>query len=356
MNTSSAIRIGVLGAAAIVPAALTNPARSTPLVPPIFDKKDAVNTQNKGIRKWGDERGAEVVAIAARDPKRAEAFARKHHIPRVHQTYSDLLADPDIDAIYNPLPNSLHAEWTIRALQSGKHVLCEKPFASNAQEAEEMANAARETGLVLSEAFAYRYHPLTRRVKEIIASGELGNIQHIDAQFCFLLPSRNNIRFKHELAGGALMDCGCYPVSLIRFLAEAEPAVDRAQARLFAPQVDRQMSADLSFSDGRTAHLACDLLSPKLFRSSLQVRGDMGKLSVINPYHPHWFNWLRVRGRNGSYSEHVRGEDAYLLQLHAFILAIRGETQLNTDPEDAIGNMRVIDAIYEKAGLHPRGT
>ncbi len=320
MTLPSPIRIGVLGAAAIVPMALTDPARSVP--------------------------EASIVAIAARDPKRAEAFSRKHKIPRVHQTYNDLLDNPDIDAIYNPLPNSLHAEWTIRALKAGKHVLCEKPFASNAREAEEMAMVARETGLVLSEAFAYRYHPLTTRVKEIIASGELGKIKHIDAQFCFLLPSPNNIRFKYELAGGALMDCGCYPVSLIRHLAEAEPTVE----------VDYKMSADLSFADGRTAHLVCDMLSPRLFRSSLKIKGAEGKLQVFNPYHPHWFNWLRVRGRNGSHSEHVRGENVYALQLRAFIKAIRGETKLNTDPADAIGNMRVIDSIYEKAGLKQRGT
>jgi len=330
MTSPSSIRIGVLGAAAIVPEALTRPARSVP--------------------------EAQIVAIAARDPKRAEAFARKHHIPRVHQTYDDLLADPDIDAIYNPLPNSLHAEWTIRALQAGKHVLCEKPFASNGQEAEEMATVARETGLVLSEAFAYRYHPLTARVKEIISSGGLGKVQHIEAQFCFLLPAPNNIRFKYELAGGALMDCGCYPVSLIRFLAEAEPNVQRAEARLFAPQVDHKMSADLSFADGRTAHLVCDMLSPKLFRSLLKIEGDAGKLRVINPYHPHWFNWLSVHERNGSHSEHVRGENVYALQLRAFIKAIRGEIELNTNPVDAIGNMRVIDSIYEQAGLKQRGT
>jgi predicted dehydrogenase len=329
MISPSPIRIGVLGAAAIVPAALIDPAGSVP--------------------------EAQIIAIAARNPKRAEVYAHKHHILRVHQTYNDLLNDPDIDAIYNPLPNSLHAEWTIRALQAGKHVLCEKPFASNEQEAKEMATIARETGLVLSEAFAYRYHPLTARVKEIIASGDLGKIRHIEAQFCFLLPAPNNIRFKYELAGGALMDCGCYPVSLIRFLAEAEPAVERAKARLFAPQVDRKMSADLSFADGRTAHLVCDMLSPRLFRSLLKIEGDAGKLRVINPYHPHWFNWLSVRSRNGSHSEHVRGENVYALQLRAFIKAIRGEMELNTDPEDAIGNMRVIDAIYEKAGLKQRG-
>src|SRR5215216_1750167 len=327
MLSSSPIRIGVLGAAAIVPMALTRPARFVP--------------------------EAQIAAIAARDPKRAQSFARRHHIPRVHQTYNALLADPDIDAIYNPLPNSLHAEWTISALQEGKHVLCEKPFASNAKEAEEMAKTARETGLVLSEAFAYRYHPLIGRVKEIISSGELGKIRHIEAQFCFLLPAPKNIRFNYELAGGALMDCGCYPVSLIRFLADAEPTVDRAQARLFAPQIDRRMSAGLSFADGRTAHLVCDLLSPRLFRSSLNVEGDQGRLHVTNPYHPHWFNWLSVRGQKGSYTKHIAGENVYALQLRAFIKAIRGEMKLNTDPNDAIGNMRVIDAIYEKAGLKP---
>ena len=329
MASPCPIRIGVLGAAAIVPMALTNPARTVPEV--------------------------QVTAIAARDPKRAQRFAHKHHNPRVHNTYSDLLADPEIDAIYNPLPNSLHAEWTIRALRAGKHVLCEKPFASNAQEAEAMANAARETGLVLSEAFAYRYHPLTACVKEIISSGEIGKIKHIDAQFCFLLPAKNNIRFNYELAGGALMDCGCYPVSLIRHLAEAEPNVVRAEARLFAPQVDHKMTAALAFADGRTAHLVCDLLSPKLFRSFVQVEGDLGRLRVINPYHPHWFHWLTVKGSKGTRRQHVRGGNVYALQLRAFAQAIRGEIKLNTDPADAIGNMRVIDAIYEKANLQLRG-
>ena len=322
--------MGVLGAAAIVPVALMGPARSIPEV--------------------------QVTAIAARDPQRARSFARRYKIPRVHQTYEDLLQDPEIDAIYNPLPNGLHAEWTIRALQAGKHVLCEKPMASNAREAEEMAKAAHETGLILSEAFAYRYHPLTARVKEIIASGELGKVKHIDVQFCFLLPLPNNIRFKYELAGGALMDCGCYPVSLIRYLAEAEPRVERAEARLFAPQVDHKMTADLSFADGRTAHLVCDMLSPKLFRSLLKVEGETGRLRVLSPFQPHIFHWLTIQGTNGNRSERVRGENSYALQLRAFLKAIRGEIKLNTDPADAIGNMRVIDAIYEKAGLKQRGT
>src|SRR5258706_13505395 len=158
MTTHSPIRIGVLGAAAIVPSALTNPARNVPEV--------------------------QVTAIAARDPQRADKFARKHHIPRVHKTYTDLLADPDIDAIYNPLPNSLHAEWTIRALRAGKHVLCEKPFASNAKEAIQMASAANETGKVLSTGFAYRYHLLMARIMQALQSGELGSLKRIEARFC----------------------------------------------------------------------------------------------------------------------------------------------------------------------------
>ena len=152
------------------------------------------------------------------------------------------------------------------------------------------------------------------------------------------------------------MDNGCYPASLIRYLADSEPQVDSAHARLFSPQVDSAMTANLSFADGRTARLTCDMLSPALFRSLVRVQGEAGTLTVVNPYHPHWFHWLRVRGRNGSRFEHVRGENAYVLQLRAFIKAIRGEMKLNTDPADAVGNMSLIDTIYEKAGLKQRGT
>ena len=328
--STASIRIGVLGAASIVPMALTNPAKSVPEV--------------------------QVLAISSRDLNRAYRFAKKHHIPRVHQTYSALLADHDIDAIYNPLPNGLHAEWTIKALKAGKHVLCEKPFASNAEEAEAMARVARETGLVLSEAFAYRTHPLTARVKQIISSGELGRIKHLDAEFSFLLPSPNNIRFQYELGGGALMDCGCYPVSLVRYLAGAEPRVEHAEARLYRPQVDHRMSADLSFEDGRTARVVCGMLSPKLFTSVLRVEGETGSLRVLSPFQPHVFHSLTIKKNGSTVKEQVPGENSYTLQLRAFVKAIRRGTKLNTDPADAIGNMRLIDAIYEKAGLKRRGT
>lgn len=325
MTNLSPIRIGVLGAAAIVPSALTNPARRVPEV--------------------------RVTAIAARDPKRAEKFARRHHIEHVHKTYDNLIVDPDIDAIYNPLPNSLHAEWTIKALRAGKHVLCEKPFASNAKEAMEMAIAAKETGKVLSEAFAYRTHPLAARMKEVITNGGIGKIQRIEARFCFLLPAPSNIRYNYSLAGGALMDSGCYPISLVRFLAGTEPTVTNAEAKLFKPQVDSRMEAQLSFPNHIKAHIVCDMLSPKLFDSYLKVEGDVGQMTVINPYHPHWFHFITVRNSKGVKRGSIKGENVYSSQLRAFASAIQLQTPLTTHAGDAVNNMRVIDAIYEKAGL-----
>src|SRR5579859_3027545 len=229
MSQQPPIRIGILGAANIGKSGLIDPAHSVTEV--------------------------QVVGVAARDPERARRYAARHKLPHTFESYDALLASPDIDAVYNPLPNSLHAEWTIRALKAGKHVLCEKPFASNADEAERMAQAAAVTGKVLSEAFHFRYHPLLTRVKAILADGEIGTVRHLEASMCFPLPQFNNIRYRFDLAGGSLMDAGSYPVSLLRFLADAEPEVISAKAELISPQVDRAMTAELRFVDGRTAHL-----------------------------------------------------------------------------------------------------
>lgn len=329
MNESP-IRIGMLGAASIGKSGLIAPAKSVPEVV--------------------------VTSVAARDPARAEAYARKHGLAKAHTSYDALLADPEIDAVYNPLPNSLHAEWTIKALKVGKHVLCEKPFSANAQEAEQMAQAANESGKVLSEAFHYGYHPLVTRMKAIHASGELGAIRHIETSFCFPLPSPNNIRYQYHLAGGALMDAGSYAVSMLRFLADAEPEVTQAEAKLISPQVDRAISAELRFADGRTGKLTCSMLSRILFDMSATVIGEKGKLRVLNPYHPQWFYRLSVQTETGKRTERVQGEASYVCGLRAFAKAIRGEGKLLTGPEDAVGNMRLIDAIYRKAGLKPRGT
>jgi predicted dehydrogenase len=190
------LRLGVLGTARITPFAVIRPARQIP--------------------------GVQVSAVASRDPLCARRFARKYGIPQTHSSYTALIDDPDIDAAYNPLPNSLHAEWSQRALQAGKHVLCEKPLTSNAEEAVQLAEIAKTSGRFLIEAFHYRYHPLALRMKPIVDSGELGRVRHLEASFCITIPEPGNIRFRYDLAGGATMDVGCYPINLLRYLAAAE--------------------------------------------------------------------------------------------------------------------------------------
>ncbi len=325
-----ALRIGMLGAARIAPMALIRPARQVP--------------------------EAELTAVAARDEARAQKFAARHGIPRVHAGYDALLGDPQIDAVYNPLPNGLHCEWTIRALEAGKHVLCEKPLASNADEAVRMAEAAKKAGRVLGEAFHWRYHPLAARMKEIVDGGALGKIQHVEASLCipFLLPG--DIRYRYDLAGGATMDTGCYAISIVRFLAGAEPEVTSARARLSSSDVDRWMQADLRFPDGRSGRITCALASSTLFKIDAQVVGDLGRMSVFNPIGPHYYHHIKVRTAQGTTRERVRGDATYTHQLRAFVEAVRGGAPMPTDADHGVANMRVIDAVYEKAGLRRRGT
>ncbi|HYC24143.1 MAG TPA: Gfo/Idh/MocA family oxidoreductase [Candidatus Bathyarchaeia archaeon] len=330
MREDSPLRIGVLGAARIAPMALIRPAQRVPEV--------------------------SILAVAARDRERARKFATKHKIPRVHASYAELLADPEIDAVYNPLPNGLHCEWTIRALEAGKHVLCEKPIAANTEEAQRMGDAAARTGRVLVEAFHYRYHPLAARIRAIIESGELGAIRHVEAHMCIPLPIPGDIRYRYDLAGGATMDTGCYAVNMVRFLAGAEPEVVSAEARLASTEVDRWMGAELRFGDGRTGRLTCSLFSITLLRIAALVRGDQGEMTVFNWVAPHFFHRLRVRTARGTTSERVAGEATYAHQLRAFAAQLRGGPRMPTDAVDGIANMRVIDAIYDRAGLKRRGT
>ena len=222
-NGAAPLRIGILGAAQIAPQALINPAK---------ENSEVV-----------------VAAVAARDASRARAFAAKHDIGRVHDDYDKLIADPDLDAVYNPLPNGLHGRWTRAALAAGKHVLCEKPFTANAAEAREIAELAAQSDRVVMEAFHYRYHPLALRVEEIIASGELGKLERVEAAMCFPLPKFSDIRYNYSLAGGATMDAGCYAVHMARTFGGATPEVVSAQAKLRDPQVDRAMTAELRFAD-----------------------------------------------------------------------------------------------------------
>ncbi|MGQ0803982.1 MAG: Gfo/Idh/MocA family protein [Actinomycetota bacterium] len=321
------LRIGTLGAARIAPAAIIKPAREV------------------------DE--AALVAVAARDPDKAAKFAKKHDIPRVHETYEALLADDDIDAVYNPLPNGLHGVWTMRALDAGKHVLCEKPLTANAAEAEQVAAAAEKAGLVVMEAFHYRYHPLAARMKEIVDSGELGRVRHLESWMCIPLPLFKDIRYRLDLAGGAVMDVGCYGIHQLRFLAGDEPTVT-ARARLRSPQVDRWMQADFEWPDGRTGQMTCALWSSTLLKVAVRVTGDDGEMRVLNPARPQSFHRVTVRTKEGKRRERVKGDATYTYQLRAFVAAVRNGAPLLTPLSDSVANMRVIDEVYKKAGLDVR--
>jgi predicted dehydrogenase len=333
-NVTEPLRIGTLGAAKITPAALLKPAKTVSEVA--------------------------VVAIAARDRSRAEKVATKHGIPTVHDSYDAVLADPNVQAIYNPLPNGLHGKWTITALEAGKHVLCEKPFTANADEAEQVAAVAERTGLVVMEAFHYRYHPLVDRLLDIIASGELGEIQHIETHMCFPLPVFKDIRYQLDLAGGALMDAGCYAVHQLRTLAGAEPEVASARAKLKKPDVDRAMKAQLTFVDGRAGSIECSMWSRRLLSLGARVRGSGGELAITNMTGPQYFHKVLVRrkdprsGVTSRRKEKVKGEATYWYQLKAFAAAVQDGAAYPTTPTDSIANMRVIDAVYRAAGLPPR--
>jgi predicted dehydrogenase len=328
MNTphkAAKLRIGILGAARIAPVALIRPAKS-----------------NSDVA---------VTAVAARDHARAKAFAAKQGIPRVLASYDELIADPDVDAIYNPLPNGLHGGWTRAALSAGKHVLCEKPFTANATEAADVAELAAKSEQVVMEAFHYRYHPLALRIEQIVASGELGKLQRVEANMCFPLPKFSDIRYNYALAGGATMDAGCYAVHMARIFGAGTPEVVSAQAKLRDPQIDRAMVAELYYPDGHTGRVRCSMWSANLIQISARVVGEHGELRVLNPVAPQFFHRLSVRSANGKRVERFSRRPSYAYQLDSFAAAaLRGDT-VKTTPEDAVVNMTVIDAIYRAAGF-----
>ena len=270
MEHDGPVRIGVLGAARIAPKAVVAPAAT--------------------------QSDADVVAVAARDPDRAQDFATRHGIPRVLDSYDALLADPDVDAIYNALPNALHARTTIAALEAGKHVLCEKPFTANAADAEAVAAAAAHAGKVVMEAFHYRYHPLFERVLELTAG--LGQLRDVRARAIAIVPKQADIRYQLELAGGATMDVGCYAIHQLRTVVGAEPDVESAAAKVAAPGVDRAMRATLTFADGPSASVECALLDARLPIADLRVSGARGDVHVFFPTRPQ-LAWIssRIDGR-----------------------------------------------------------
>jgi predicted dehydrogenase len=326
------IRIGILGAARIAPRGIVTPANET--------------------------LGAEVVAVASRDLERARDFAAKHSIPLALGSYAELVVRDDIDLVYCALPPSAHLEWCSAALENGKHVLVEKPFANNAQDAAQMVAAARAANRYLFEGFHYRFHPLFVGALADLRAGVIGRIRHIDALFNADLPDTpGELRYIEALGGGALMDLGCYCVHWIRTVAGDEPEIVKASARCGAPGVDLDVEAEMAFTSGPTATLKCSMQpSDGQLRRRLVVRGDKGVLEIDNPVTPHAGATLSIEAPNGPMPQIVSGGDTtFHHQLRHVMEVIAGRAAPLTGGDDAVANMRAIDAIYRAAGLRPRG-
>ncbi|MGV0850714.1 Gfo/Idh/MocA family protein [Mycolicibacterium phlei] len=322
------VRIGILGASSFAPTTILNPAKGNSEVV--------------------------ITAAASRDVPSAEAFAAQYGIAKAYGSYEALVEDPDLDAVYVLVPTSMHGRWTKAALAAGKHVLCEKPFTANADEAREIADLAAESDRVVMEAIQFRHHPLTRRVEEIIASGELGRLERVDVSLCVMLPTFNANCYNYELAGGAMMDAGSYVANIARTYGGATPEVVSAQAKLQKPKVDRYMAAELRYPAGHTGRIRCALWSGKMFWATASVVGDAGRLRVFSPAAPHLFPYLFVRSANGRRVERFPRRPTYAFQLDTFAGAVLRGEPVRTTPQEAAENMSVIDAVYRAAGLPVR--
>jgi predicted dehydrogenase len=287
----------------------------------------------------------ELVAVASRSQETADAYAKEWGIPTAHGSYEALLEDPQVDAIYISLPNSFHVEWSVRALEAGKHVLCEKPLDRRPDEVERAFDAADRAGKILMEAFMYRHHPQTKRIAQLIADGAIGDVRLVRTSFSFLLDDLENVRMRPELDGGALMDIGCYCVSGSRLVAgEPETAVGR---QVLGPTgVDVRFAATLVFPGEVLAQFDCGFDLPD--RSALEVVGSEGLLRVASPWHCLDPAIDVVRGENVERIE-IADVDKYRLELENLAAAIRGESEPLLGRADALGQARTIEALYRSA-------
>lgn len=300
----------------------------------------------------GMQRGklCEVVAIASRSLDRAQAAAQKLGLPKAYGTYEELLADPEIDAIYNPLPNHLHVPWSVKALEAGKHVLCEKPIALTSQEAESLVDAGkRHPQLKLMEAFMYRHHPQWVAARRFVTEGRIGALRAVQTLFSYHNVNRDDIRNQPEIGGGGLMDIGCYPISLSRFLFNREPVRVCGWIELDPEfQTDRLASAMLDFGDGISSFTCSTQLYP---HQRVTIMGDAGEVEIEIPFNAPPDRPCRVRLATGEATATIdfATADQYGTQGDLFSRAILEKTPVPTPIEDAIANMRVIEALFRSA-------
>jgi len=301
------------------------------------------------LRGAAESQEVDVIAVASRDEERARSYADKHGLERSYGSYEALLADPDVEAVYVSLPNRLHVEWALRALDAGKHVLVEKPFSRHADQVEEAFDRAEVAGLVLSEGFMWRHHPQTSRLAELIASGAIGQVRAVRTAFAFDLAverGTGDTRFDPALDGGALMDVGCYCISGLR-LVGGEPERARGEQTVGPSGVDVVFVAALAFPDGVLGHFDCAFVGPR--RAAIEVVGEDAVIFVPEPF---TVTTPRIELRRpGTEPEAIPVEpaNAYRLELENVSAAIRGEAPLLLGREDAVSQARTIEALYQSA-------
>jgi D-xylose 1-dehydrogenase (NADP+, D-xylono-1,5-lactone-forming) len=288
----------------------------------------------------------DLVAVASRDRARADAYAREWQIPSAYGSYEELLADPEVEAVYISLPNTLHAEWSIRAVEAGKHVLCEKPFTRHPQEVDAAWDAADRAGRLLSEAFMYRHNPQTKRLRQLIDEGAVGDVRLIRSAFSYSLYDEGNIRLRTDVEGGALMDVGCYCVSGSRLAAGAEPVSAFGQAWYGASGTDWVFTGSLRFPGDVLAVFDCGTALPE--RDELEVIGSEGSLFLDDPWH---CRTPVIEHRRGGRVERIELErvDSYRLELENVTDATEGKAELLLGREDALGQARALEALHRSA-------
>ncbi len=301
-------------------------------------------------------RNGRVRALATRHPAQAAWVQSENNVDRIYDRYEALLEDPAIAAVYIPLPNHLHRPWTLKALHAGKHVLVEKPIACNANEAREMAEAARRHDRILMEAFMYRFHPRSLKIKQLVREGRIGEPRLVRSAFCFhmdreTLEAGSNVRLRPETAGGALLDVGCYSVSVARWMMGAEPTQVQAQAVRLDSGVDLHVVGTLQFPGGGLATLEASFISA--LQQTYTVVGTGGAVDLPHdafiPWHRDAEYILRGQDDEAGCRHVVPGADDYQLMVEHFSDAVLGGTRLDSSLEDSIANMRALDALAQAA-------
>ncbi len=318
------LRIGVLGASRIAEISIVAPAH---------------------------ELGHRLVAVAARDPLRAQEFADKHGVERVLTSYADVINDPEVNVVYNPLANALHAPWNLAAVAAGKPVLTEKPFARNRAEAAQVAEVCENAGIPVVEGFHYLFHPATRRALELAGDGTLGDITHVEVRMAMPAPEAGDPRWSLDLAGGALMDLGCYGLHVLRRLGH--PSVVRAHAKEHSPGIDAWCDVEVAFPSGATGLSANSMVADD-YHFTLQIVGTKGDVLVHNFIKPQDDDRVTIRTPAGTTVERLGTRPSYTYQLEAFAAHVLHGAPLPLDTADAVENMAFVDAAYRAAGMDPR--